>query len=164
MIFLALFMMPFYYGSKARSVPEYLKLRYDEKTRALNAILFAVMTILASGISMYALAILLERILGWDFNLSLWVSAMIVLAYTYLGGLSSANYNEVLQFFIIVIGLLPLVFLSLKDVGGWAGLKEGLAPIASSAGYAPDTFVTTWKYTEEASANPLGVEWFGILF
>jgi len=164
MIFLALFMMPFYYGSKARSVPEYLKLRYDEKTRALNAILFAVMTILASGISMYALAILLERVLGWDFNISLWVSAMIVLAYTYLGGLSSAIYNEVLQFFIIVIGLLPLVFLSLKDVGGWSGLKEGLAPVATSGGYAPDTFVTTWKYTAEASQNPLGVEWFGILF
>ena len=164
MIFLALFMMPFYYGSKARSVPEYLKLRYDEKTRALNAILFAVMTILASGISMYALAILLERVLGWDFNISLWVSAMIVLAYTYLGGLSSAIYNEVLQFFIIVIGLLPLVFLSLKDVGGWAGLKEGLTPAATAGGYAPDTFVTTWKYTAEATQNPLGVEWFGILF
>jgi len=164
MIFLALFMMPFYYGSKARSVPEYLKLRYDEKTRGLNAILFAVMTILASGISMYALAILLERVLGWDFNLSLWISAMIVLAYTYLGGLSSAIYNEVLQFFIIVIGLLPLVFLSLKDVGGWSGLKEGLAPIASAGGYAPDTFVTTWKYSAEAANNPLGVNWFGILF
>jgi SSS family solute:Na+ symporter len=164
MIFLALFMMPFYYGSKARSVPEYLKLRYDEKTRGLNAILFAVMTILASGISMYALAILLEKVLGWDYNISLWVSAMIVLAYTYLGGLSSAIYNEVLQFFIIVIGLMPLVFLSLRDVGGWSGLKEGLGPIATANGYAPDTFVTTWKYSAEASSNPLGVEWFGILF
>ncbi len=164
MIFLALFMMPFYYGSKARSVPEFLKLRYDEKTRGLNAILFAVMTILASGISMYALAILMEKILGWDFNLSLWISALIVLAYTYLGGLSSAIYNEVLQFFIIVIGLLPLVFLSLHDVGGWSGLKEGLAPVAEAQGYAPDTMMTTWKYTGDASANPLGVQWYGILF
>lgn len=164
MIFLALFMMPFYYGSKARSVPEYLKLRYDEKTRGLNAILFAVMTILASGISMYALAILFERVLGWDFNISLWVSAMIVLAYTYLGGLSSAIYNEVLQFFIIVIGLLPLVFLSLKDIGGWAELKEGLVPAAEAGGYASDAYITTWKYTAEAAQNPLGVEWFGILF
>ncbi|MCU0472444.1 MAG: sodium:solute symporter family protein [Bacteroidales bacterium] len=164
MIFLALFMMPFYYGSKARSVPEFLKLRYDEKTRGLNAILFAIMTILASGISMYALAILMEKVLGWDFNMSLWVSALIVLGYTYLGGLSSAIYNEVLQFFIIVIGLLPLVFLSLKDVGGWSGLKESLAPITTSGGYAADTFTTTWKYTSEASGNPLGVEWFGILF
>ena len=164
MIFLALFMMPFYYGSKARSVPEFLKLRYDEKTRGLNAILFAIMTILASGISMYALAILMENVLGWDFNLSLWISALIVLAYTYLGGLSSAIYNEVLQFFIIVLGLLPLVFLSLKDVGGWFGLKEKLIPIAASNNFAPDTFTSTWKYAGDASSNPLGVEWFGILF
>ncbi len=164
MIFLALFMMPFYYGSKARSVPEFLKLRYDEKTRGLNAILFAVMTILASGISMYALAILMEKVLGWDFNVSLWVSALIVLGYTYLGGLSSAIYNEVLQFFIIVIGLLPLVFLSLKDVGGWSGLQDKLAPITTANGYAADTWTTTWKYTGEAATNPLGVEWFGILF
>lgn len=164
MIFLALFMMPFYYGSKARSVPEFLKLRYDEKTRGLNAILFAVMTILASGISMYALAILMENVLGWDFNFSLWISALIVLAYTYLGGLSSAIYNEVLQFFIIILGLLPLVFLSLKDVGGWFGLKEKLALIATANNFAPDTFTTTWKYSSEAGSNPLGVEWFGILF
>jgi SSS family solute:Na+ symporter len=164
MLFLALFMMPFYYGSKARSVPEFLKLRYDEKTRGLNAILFAVMTILASGISMYALAILLEKILGWDFNVSLWISALIVLGYTYLGGLSSAIYNEVLQFFIIVIGLLPIVFLSLQDVGGWTGLKESLAPIADAQGYAPDTMMTTWKYTGSATTNPLGVQWYGILF
>lgn len=164
MIFLALFMMPFYYGSKARSVPEFLKLRYDEKTRGLNAILFAVMTILASGISMYALAILMEKVLGWDFNVSLWISALIVLGYTYLGGLSSAIYNEVLQFFIIVIGLLPLVFLALKDVGGWEGLKESLAPITTAHGYAADTWTTTWKYSGSSGANPLGVEWFGILF
>jgi len=164
MIFLALFMMPFYYGSKARSVPEFLKLRYDEKTRGLNAILFALMTILASGISMYALAILMEKVLGWDYNISLWISALIVLAYTYLGGLSSAIYNEVLQFFIIVIGLLPLVFLSLSDVGGWGGLKDSLAPIATSNGFAADTWTTTWKYTGSTTSNPMGVEWFGILF
>lgn len=162
MIFLALFMMPFYYGSKARSVPEYLKLRYDEKTRGLNAILFAVMTILASGISMYALALLMETVLGWNFHLSLMLSAIIVLGYTYLGGLSSAIYNEVLQFFIIVIGLLPIVFLSLKQVGGWSGLEHSLAPIVSAKGYAADTFTSTWKYTGNAKANPLGVEWYGI--
>jgi solute:Na+ symporter, SSS family len=164
MIFLAVFMMPFYYGSKARSVPEFLKLRYDEKTRGLNAILFALMTVLASGISMYALAILMENVLGWDFNMSLWVSALIVLAYTYLGGLSSAIYNEVLQFFIIVIGLLPMAVLSMKDIGGWSGLKEKLVPIAESASYAPDTLTTTWRYTGEAAQNPMGVEWFGIFF
>jgi SSS family solute:Na+ symporter len=162
MVFLALFMMPFYYGSKARSVPEYLKLRYDEKTRGLNAILFAVMTILASGISMYALAILMEKVLGWNFHLSLVLSAAIVLGYTYLGGLSSAIYNEVLQFFIIVIGLLPVVYLSLKDVGGWQGLQEQLAPIATSKGFAADTWTTTWKYTGSATSNPMGVEWYSI--
>lgn len=164
MVFLAIFMMPFYYGSKARSVPEYLKLRYDEKTRGLNAILFAVMTVLASGISMYALAILMEKVLGWNFHLSLLLSAGIVLAYTYLGGLSSAIYNEVLQFFIIVIGLMPLVFLSLKDFGGWHGLQEHLGAIVQSKGYAADTWTTTWKYTGSARANPLGIEWYGILF
>ena len=162
MVFLALFMMPFYYGSKARSVPEYLKLRFDEKTRGLNAILFAVMTILASGISMYALAILMENVLGWNFNVSLILSAAIVLGYTYLGGLSSAIYNEVLQFFIIVIGLLPIVFLSLKDVGGWSGLHEHLAPIVANKGFAADTWTTTWKYTGSATSNPMGVAWYGI--
>ena len=162
MVFLALFMMPFYYGSKARSVPEYLKLRFDEKTRGLNAILFAVMTILASGISMYALAILMEKVLGWNFHMSLILSAAIVLGYTYLGGLSSAIYNEVLQFFIIVIGLLPLVFLSLRDVGGWSGLQEQLAPIVTGKGFAADTWTTTWKYTGTAASNPMGVEWYGI--
>ena len=163
MVFLALFMMPFYYGSKARSVPEYLKLRFDEKTRGLNAILFAIMTILASGISMYALALLMEKVLGWDFNLSLLLSAAIVLGYTYLGGLSSAIYNEVLQFFIIVIGLLPIVFLSLHEVGGWSGLQNSLAPIVEAKGYAPDTFTTTWQHTGTATGNPMGVEWYGIL-
>jgi SSS family solute:Na+ symporter len=169
MVFLAVFMMRFYYGSKARSVPEYLKLRFDEKTRALNAILFAVMTILASGISMYALALLMEKVLGWNFNMSLWLSAAIVLAYTYLGGLSSAIYNEVLQFFIILIGLLPIVTLALMELGGWSGLKHSLAPIVTDPNlipggqnYAPDTFTTTWKYTGAAITNPMGVEWYGI--
>ncbi|MCX6249095.1 MAG: sodium:solute symporter family protein [Bacteroidetes bacterium] len=162
MVFLALFMMPFYYGSKARSVPEYLKLRFDEKTRGLNAILFAVMTILASGISMYALAILMETVLGWNFHFSLILSAAIVLAYTYLGGLSSAIYNEVLQFFIIVIGLLPIVILCLKDLGGWSGMQEHLKPIVEAKGFAADTWTTTWKYTGSAKSNPMGVEWYGI--
>src|SRR5205814_10022990 len=161
MVFLAVFMIRFYYGSKARSVPKFLKLRFDEKTSALNAILFAVMTVLASGISMYALALLMEKVLGWDFNISLWLSAAIVLAYTYLGGLSSAIYNEVLQFFIILIGLLPIVILTLLELGGWCGLKDGLAPIATAKGLAPDTLTTSWKYTGSASTNPMGVEWYG---
>ena len=144
MVFLALFMMRFYYGSKARSVPEYLKLRFNEKTRALNAFLFALMTVLASGISMYALAILLENVLGWNFNVSLLASAAIVLAYTYLGGLSSAIYNEVLQFFIIIIGLLPMAILVMADVGGYDGMQASLAPIVEGKGFAADTWTTTW--------------------
>src|SRR5438552_2937403 len=106
MVFVGLFMMPFYYGSRARSVPEYLKLRFDEKTRALNAITFAIMTIFSSGISMYALAKLFELVLGWSFHGSIVVSAVIVLIYIFLGGLTSAIYNEVLQFFLIVLGCL----------------------------------------------------------
>src|SRR6187397_3594911 len=126
MVFLGVFMMPFYYGSKARSVPEYLSLRFDEKTRGLNAISFAVMTVFSSGISLYALAKLLEVILNWDFDISIWVAAGIVMIYTFLGGLTSAVYNEVLQFFLIVLGLSPLVIVALQDAGGWANIKAQL--------------------------------------
>src|SRR3984885_835766 len=124
MVFVGLFMMPFYYGSRARSVPEYLKLRFDDKTRGLNAISFAVMTIFSSGISMYAMGKLLHLLLGWDFTMSVLISALIVLGYTFLGGLTSAIYNEVLQFFLIVFGFVPLVYLGLRNVGGWPGLKD----------------------------------------
>jgi len=135
MIFLAIFMMPFYYNSKARSVPEYLKLRFDEKTRGFNAVTFAVMTIFASGISMYALALLMETLLGWDFNFSLLISAVIVLVYIYLGGLTSAIYNEVLQFFLIVVGFLPLVIIALIHIRGWEGLKSSLDVVAVNNGF-----------------------------
>ena len=163
MVFVGIFMMPFYYGSKARSVPEYLRLRFDEKTRGLNAITFAGMTIFSSGISMYALAKLLELILGWDFNLSVLVSAAIVLVYIFMGGLTSAIYNEVLQFFLIVLGFLPLVLLGLKDVGGWSGLTEKLVPVATNAGYAPGAWSDSWQHLGSAAQNPMGVEWFGML-
>src|SRR5512133_553970 len=107
MVFVGVFMMPFYYGSRARSVPEYLRLRFDEKTRGLNAITFALMTVFSSGISMYAMAKLLNLLLGWNFDVALWASAAIVLAYIFLGGLTSAIYNEVMQFFLIVLGFAP---------------------------------------------------------
>src|SRR5579885_1391377 len=113
MVFMGVFMMPFYFGSRARSVPEYLKLRFDEKTRGLNAISFAVMTVFSSGISMYALGLLLQLVLGWDFNFSVALSAVIVLGYIFLGGLTSAIYNEVLQFFLFLFGFAPLVFLGM---------------------------------------------------
>ncbi len=154
MVFVGIFMMPFYYGSRARSVPEYLKLRYDEKTRALNAISFAIMTVFSSGVSMYAMGKLLQLLLGWDFNLAILASALIVLAYTLLGGLTSAIYNEVLQFFLIVMGFLPLVFLGLRDAGGWSGLQTRLNN---------DAMVHAWKYLGSPSSNPMGVEWFGMV-
>ncbi|MBP7496168.1 MAG: sodium:solute symporter family protein [Bacteroidales bacterium] len=162
MIFLGIFMMPFYYGSKARSVPEYLKLRYDEKTRGFNAFSFAIMTIFASGISMYAMAMLMETLLGWDFTFSIVISAIIVLVYTYLGGLTSAIYNEVLQFFLIVIGFLPLVFLGMENIGGWQALKTQLADVATRQGFGADAYTSTWSNMAKPADNPMGVEWFGL--
>src|SRR5881275_176954 len=132
MVFIGLFMMPFYYGSRARSVPEYLKLRFDEKTRALNAVSFAIMTVFSSGISLYAMGKLLHLLLGWSFDLSIFVAGGIVLGYIFLGGLTSAIYNEVLQFFLIVFGFAPLVFLGLRAVGGWSGLVARLADHATA--------------------------------
>jgi SSS family solute:Na+ symporter len=163
MVFVGIFMMPFYYGSRARSVPEYLKLRFDEKTRGFNAISFAVMTVFSSGISMYALAKLLELLLGWSFHTSVMLSAVIVLVYIFMGGLTSAIYNEVLQFFLIVLGFLPLVLLGLKDVGGWDGLTAKLQTVATNAGYAPGAWSDSWRHMGAASDNPMGVEWFGLV-
>ncbi len=169
MVFVGVFMMPFYYGSKARSVPEYLKLRYDEKTRTFNAFSFAIMTIFSSGISMYAMAKLLNLLLGWNFDMSLWISAAIVLAYIFLGGLTSAIYNEVMQFFLIVLGFAPLVFLGLRDAGGWSGLVSRLDLVATGShnvagqAYAPGAWVSTWSHLGSSSANPMGVEGFGMV-
>ena len=163
MVFVGLFMMPFYYGSRARSVPEYLKLRFDEKTRGLNAIAFAIMTVFSSGISLYAMGKLLNLLLGWSFDLSIVVAAGIVLAYILLGGLTSAIYNEVLQFFLIVFGFAPLVFLGLRDVAGWTGLADRLAGVATANGYASGAYTQSWRFMGSASANPVGVEWFGLV-
>ena len=153
MLFVGVFMMPFYYGSRARSVPEYLKLRFDEKTRALNALTFAVMTVFSSGISMYALGRLFELVLGWSFTSSVVLSAVIVLIYTYLGGLRSAIYNEVLQFFLIVIGFAPLAIVATMKAGGWAGIQSRLEPVMTH----------TWTYASDSSKNPMGVELFGLV-
>lgn len=154
MVFLGVFMMPFYYGSRARSVPEYLSLRFDEKTRGLNAISFAVMTVFSSGISLYALAKMLEIILHWNFDVSIWIAAGIVMIYTFLGGLTSAVYNEVLQFFLIVLGLSPLVIVALHDAGGWHNVKAQLAPNMTHA----------WKYMGEPDANPMGLHFMSLIF
>ena len=160
MVFVGIFMMPFYYGSKARSVPEYLRMRFDEKTRAVNAFSFAVMTVFSSGISMYAMALLIQT-LGlfhglmpdnWIFHVSIVLSAVIVLGYIFLGGLTSAIYNEVLQFFLIVAGFAPLVWIGLRNVGGWQGIKHTL----------PATMTHSWRGMAHASTNTLGVEWVGL--
>jgi solute:Na+ symporter, SSS family len=163
MVFIGLFMMPFYYGSRARSVPEYLKLRFDEKTRALNAVSFAVMTVFSSGISLYAMGKLLNLLLGWSFDASVLLAAGIVLVYILLGGLTSAIYNEVLQFCLIVLGFAPLVFLGLRAVGGWSGLVARLAQHATARGFGPGAYTHSWAYMGYASANPVGVEWFGLV-
>jgi SSS family solute:Na+ symporter len=162
MVFVGLFMMPFYYGSRARSVPEYLKLRFDEKTRTLNAVSFAVMTVFSSGISMYAMGKLFHLLLGWSFNFSVFVSAVIVLSYILLGGLTSAIYNEVLQFFLIVFGFVPLVFLGLKSVGGWDGLTAKLAAEAVQRGLPSGSYTHAWQGMTDPAMNPIGVEWFGL--
>ncbi|HUJ22082.1 MAG TPA: sodium:solute symporter family protein, partial [Bryobacteraceae bacterium] len=153
MLFVGIFMMPFYYGSRARSVPEYLKLRFDEKTRGLNAITFAVMTVFSSGISMYALGLLLRLVLGWSFTASVLLSAAIVLVYTFLGGLTSAIYNEVLQFFLIVLGFTPLAILAVAKAGGWSGMQARL----------PEVMTHSWHNLASASQNPMGVDAFGLV-
>ncbi len=175
MIFLAVFMMPFYYGSKARSVPEYLKMRFDERVRALNSIAFAVMTIFASGISMNALAKLLSELLGWNYDLALWICSGVVLLYVLKGGLTSAIYTEVLQFFMIVLGFAPVVYLGLKDVGGWHAMNHSLQAVATDpaalylkpAGvtYAPDAWTSAWTPVLAGPAhNPMGVDIFAMVF
>ena len=163
MVFLAIFMMPFYYGSKARSVPEYLKMRFDEKTRGFNAISFAVMTVFSSGISLHALARLLETLVHWNYWTCIIVSASIVLVYIFLGGLTSAIYNEVLQFFMIVLGFAPLVFLGLKDVGGWTALKEKLQPVAIEQHFPADAWSHSWVHMNSFAENPMGIGWFGMV-
>jgi SSS family solute:Na+ symporter len=175
MIFLAVFMMPFYYGSKARSTPEYLKMRFDERVRGLNAIAFAVMTIFASGISMDALAKLLNELLGWNYNFALLICSGVVLLYVLKGGLTSAIYTEVLQFFMIVLGFAPVVYLGLKDVGGWHAMNHSLQAVAANpsalylkdAGitYAPNAWTSAWQpLLGGPSANPMGVDWFAMIF
>ena len=153
MLFVGVFMMPFYYGSRARSVPEYLKLRFDEKTRAFNAMTFAGMTVFSSGISMYALGLLFQLVLGWSFTASVLLSAVIVLVYTLLGGLTSAIYNEVLQFFLIVLGFAPLAILAVTKAGGWEGMSA----------HIPAVMTHSWKYMGHPSQNPMGVEVFGMV-
>jgi SSS family solute:Na+ symporter len=157
MVFLGLVMMPFYYGSKVRSVPEFLLLRFDKWAHLLSSALFAFAALLISGVNLYALSIVVEALLGWPKWVAILVAGAFVLGYITLGGLSSAIYNEVLQFFVILAALIPIAALGLKRVGGWDGLTDSLTK--SHGG----DFVTAWGGTGIGSANPLGANWLTIV-
>jgi SSS family solute:Na+ symporter len=157
MVFLGLVMMPFYYGSKVRSVPEFLLLRFDKSAHLLSSVLFAFAAILIAGVNLYSLAIVVEALLGWPEWVAIVVAGFFVLAYITIGGLSSAIYNEVLQFFVILAALIPITVLGLKRVGGWDGLTDSLT--AQKGG----DFVTAWGGTGIGSDNPLGANWLTIV-
>ena len=160
MVFLGIVMMPFYYGSKVRSVPEYLRLRFNKPTHLFNALTFAFATVLIAGVNLYALALVLKLMLGWPILLGIVVAAAVVLVYITLGGLSSAIYNEVLQFFVILAALIPLTLIGLHDVGGWDGLKEAVTKVNSE-----DELFNSWKGTAPGNVdNPLGASWVPIVF
>ncbi|CAL9505043.1 hypothetical protein SUDANB6_03527 [Streptomyces sp. enrichment culture] len=157
MVFLGLVMMPFYYGSKVRSVPEFLLLRFDKAAHLLSAALFAFAAILIAGVNLYALSIVVEALLGWPDWVAIVVAGAFVLGYITLGGLSSAIYNEVLQFFVILAALIPITVLGLKKAGGWDGLTDTL-----TARHGGD-FMTSWGGTGIGSDNPLGANWLTIV-
>jgi SSS family solute:Na+ symporter len=154
MIFLGLVMMPFYYGSRVRSVPEFLRRRFNEPTHLFNAVTFAVAAVLTAGVNLYALALVINALIGWPIWVSIVISAGFVLAYITLGGLSGAIYNEVLQFFVIIAGLVPLVIIGLNDVGGWGGLQD---KIDNPAFFKPWSGMQVGNWT-----NPLG-DWIGVV-
>ncbi|MEV4201130.1 sodium:solute symporter family protein [Micromonospora globbae] len=158
MVFLGIVMMPFYYGSKVRSVPEYLRLRFNRPTHLLNAISFAVAQVLIAGVNLYALALVMQALLGWPLWVAIVVGAAIVLVYITIGGLSGAIYNEVLQFFVILAGLIPVTVIGLVKVGGVSGLMDAVRE--SKLGEAG---LHAWQDTG-STANPLGAHWIGIVF
>jgi solute:Na+ symporter, SSS family len=158
MLFLALVMMPFYYISKTHSVPGYLKLRFGEPSRALSAISFAFMTVLMSGVNMFAMAKVMQIVLGWDINFSIWISSITVAVYVTLGGLRSAIFNEVLQFFLIWAGALLIPILGLYEAGGWGPLKAQITQRVS------EQYVHVWAGVGSFSNNPMGINWVGVIF
>ncbi len=158
-LFLALVMLPFYYICNTHSVPGYLKLRYGEGARSLSAISFAVMTILMSGINMYSMAIILKVILGWNIHFSIWVSSVTVAVYVAAGGLLSAIFTEVLQFFLIWIGCLVIPTVGLVETGGWSGMVQRI-----QHNFPGQDFTHLWSTTASFTANPMGVHWTGIVF
>ena len=158
MVFLGLVMMPFYYGSKVRSVPEFMLRRFGKAPHLVNAIAFAVSNVLIAGINLYAMAIVIEAMLGWPEWLAIIVSAGFVLVYITLGGLSSAIYNEVMQFFVIIAGLIPLTIVGLHRVGGWDGLSKA---ITETQGVQ---HLQAWAGTGFGDVtNPIGANWLAIV-
>lgn len=158
MVFLGIVMMPFYYGSKVRSVPEYLRLRFNRPTHLLNALSFAIAQVLIAGVNLYALALIMQLLLGWPLWVAIVIGAFIVLVYITIGGLSGAIYNEVLQFFVIIAGLVPITVLGLVKVGGVSGLMDAVR--GSKLGEAG---LHAWQGTGSTD-NPLGAHWLGIVF
>jgi solute:Na+ symporter, SSS family len=158
MLFLGIVMMPFYYISKTHSVPGYLKLRFGEPARALSAISFGLMTVLMSGVNMYAMALVLKVILGWDINFSIWVSSLTVAAYVFLGGLRSAIFNEVLQFFLIWLGGIVVSIVGLIEAGGWSGMVRRI-----HERFPEQDYTHMWNGLGTFTDNPMGIHWTGIV-
>jgi solute:Na+ symporter, SSS family len=159
MVFLGLVMMPFYYISKTHSVPGYLQLRYGSAASGLSAITFAFMTILMSGVNMYAMAVVMKVVLGWDIHFSIWVSSLTVGIYVAAGGLFSAIFNEVLQFFLIWFGALLIPILGLVESGGWAGMVARI-----HQNFPGQNFTHMWGPMGSPANNPMGISWIGIVF
>lgn len=153
MLFLGIYMMPFYYSSKIHSIPGYLLLRFDEKTRILNAVSFAVMTVLMSGINLYLMALVFYVILGWDLHMSIWISAAVIGLYITFGGLLSAIFTEILQFFLIWFGLFLVSVLGIVELGGLDNIMSSL----------PERMSGLWSTAVNAGDNEMGVTWLGIV-
>jgi len=165
MLFLALVMMPFYHICKTHSVPGYLKLRYGQGAQAISSVSFAFMTVLMSGINMYAMAVVMRVVLGWDINFSILVSSLTVAAYVALGGLRSAIFNEVLQFFLIWAGALLIPILGLIEAGGWSGLQAKILQNLTELNVPnPGSYTHLWSTLGNFSDNPMGINWVGIVF
>jgi solute:Na+ symporter, SSS family len=165
MLFLALVMMPFYYICKTHSVPGYLRLRFGPAAQALSSISFAFMTVLMSGINMYAMALVLRVVLGWDIHFSIWVSSITVAVYVALGGLRSAIFNEVLQFFLIWAGALLIPILGLIEAGGWSGLQTRIVQNLTALHVPnPGAYTHLWATLGDFDKNPMGINWVGIVF
>ena len=165
MLLLGLVMMPFYYASRTHSVPGYLQLRYGGSTRALSAICFAFMTILMSGVNIFAMAAVMQVVLGWNMNLSIWISSVTMGAYVVLAGLLSAIFNEVLQFVLIWLGALLIPILGLVQAGGWSGLKHRIVQNLTQFGiHNPSRYLHVWSTLGHFRDNPMGINWIGLVF